>query len=279
MVGGPCRNWACRNERRETAPELRLPPTKRRFLLSALVSDLLILRLFLFAAYIFLFAAALTGYPRFPRWGWQGGAPTRRSQRREVGVWHPPGQVTALPSSVPLLTPTFLPPQPPPTDAISVDGLAWSSTIIVFHGYAVWRHLWDERPIRFRSEDEEQLWRLFHRRSGMYRLEMSECLRYGRWARYAAGDVIVTPGASHLRLHLVVEGLVELEVDHGAGKERVLNTLHSGTIFDFGVANVFGVYIGFECAQDVGFTARAKVGMFFDVLCVCMLLEGGWGGG
>ncbi|KAL6781328.1 hypothetical protein ACKKBG_A10695 [Auxenochlorella protothecoides x Auxenochlorella symbiontica] len=184
------------------------------FLLSALVSDLLILRLFLFAAYIFLFAAALTGYPRFPRWGWQ--------------------------------------------DAISVDGLAWSSTIIVFHGYAVWRHLWDERPIRFRSEDEEQLWRLFHRRSGMYRLEMSECLRYGRWARYAAGDVIVTPGASHLRLHLVVEGLVELEVDHGAGKERVLNTLHSGTIFDFGVANVFGVYIGFECAQDVGFTARAK---------------------
>lgn len=44
----------------------------RSFFLSALVSDLLLLRLFLFAAYIFLFTAALTGYPHFPQWGWQG---------------------------------------------------------------------------------------------------------------------------------------------------------------------------------------------------------------
>lgn len=45
---------------------------------------------------------------------------------------------------------------------------------LLFHGYSLGRLVWDERPISFRSEDEEQLWRFFYRRCGMGRLEMKQ---------------------------------------------------------------------------------------------------------
>lgn len=57
---------------------------------------------------------------------------------------------------------------------ISVDGLVWSSICLLLHGYALISLLLDERRIKFRSTDEEQLWRFFYRRSGMGRLEMKE---------------------------------------------------------------------------------------------------------
>lgn len=37
--------------------------------------------------------------------------------------------------------------------------------------------IWDERPIRFASEEQEQLWRYFNRRCGMGRLEMQQVSR------------------------------------------------------------------------------------------------------
>ena len=45
---------------------------------------------------------------------------------------------------------------------------------LLFHGYSLARLVWDERPISFRGEDEEQLWRFFYRRCGMGRLEMKQ---------------------------------------------------------------------------------------------------------
>lgn len=45
---------------------------------------------------------------------------------------------------------------------------------LLFHGYSLGRLVWDERPIRFQSEDEEQLWRFMYRRCGMGRLEMKQ---------------------------------------------------------------------------------------------------------
>lgn len=87
----------------------------------------------------------------------------------------------------------------------------------------------------------------------MFRMEMHECLKFGSWKRYSAGDVIVHPWTSRIKLHLVIEGLVELD------DTCEVSVKHSGTIFDFGVANIFGVYIGFDCSDEKGFTARAKV--------------------
>ena len=48
------------------------PTLPHSFFLSALVSDLLVLRCLLFMAYIFLLSGAITGYPSWPNWGWQG---------------------------------------------------------------------------------------------------------------------------------------------------------------------------------------------------------------
>ena len=42
---------------------------------------------------------------------------------------------------------------------------------------AVPQLIWDERRIRFASEEQEQVWRFFNRRSGMGRLEMQQVRR------------------------------------------------------------------------------------------------------
>ena len=39
---------------------------------------------------------------------------------------------------------------------------------------------WDERPVRLASSDDEELWRLVYRRSGMGRLEFKQALKLGR---------------------------------------------------------------------------------------------------
>lgn len=95
---------------------------------------------------------------------------------------------------------------------------------------------------------------------------MHECLKFGRWSRYCAGDVIVHPWTSRIKLHLIIEGLVELD------DTCEVSTKHSGTIFDFGVANIFGVYLGFDCSDEKGFTARAKVWLLFGHRCIARFL-------
>lgn len=52
----------------------------------------------------------------------------------------------------------------------------------LLHTAAYLSLLWDERPIKIRGEDEEQLWRLMYRRSGMNRLEFQACLKLGSYA-------------------------------------------------------------------------------------------------
>lgn len=50
----------------------------------------------------------------------------------------------------------------------------------VLHLYGLLSLIWDDRPICFPSEDEEQMWRLFYRRSGMGRLEFKNALKLGK---------------------------------------------------------------------------------------------------
>lgn len=70
---------------------------------------------------------------------------------------------------------------------------------------ALWRLLWDERPIRFSSEDEEAVWRCLHRRCGMARMEAKLMLKYAKWVTYEKGVVIYREGIDDPRLHLIVE--------------------------------------------------------------------------
>ena len=52
--------------------------------------------------------------------------------------------------------------------------MVWAVIGIVLHGLSMVLLLWDERKIRFKTEDEEAMWRFLYRRSGMGRLEMTE---------------------------------------------------------------------------------------------------------
>lgn len=50
----------------------------------------------------------------------------------------------------------------------------------LFHLQSFLALLWDERKVEFDSEDEEQLWRMVHRRSGMGRLEFQHAMKLGK---------------------------------------------------------------------------------------------------
>lgn len=195
------------------------------FFAAAIFGDVLLIRLFLTLAYVFLFAQAMCGQPRWP-------------------------SVT-------------------PTGALFLDTVLWAAASGTLHLVALVRLLLDERPVRFKTPEEEQLWRFFYRRSGMGRLEMSAVLRYGRWRHVAAGDVILDPLAACSRLCLMVQGVGEFaattgdpEAAGGAPGRAVSSRLLSGAFFDMRLLNVFGLYVGFEGSGAAGqgdkwFAARA----------------------
>lgn len=171
------------------------------FFLSGMWGDILIVRVFLFLAYIWLLATSITGAQAWPNYTFNGN--------------------------------------------ISVDGLVWAILNLYMHGSNILRLLWDERPIKFKTEDEEQLYRFFNRRGGMERMEMQIVLRKGSWRRIKAGEVILTPVQACTTLVLLVEGMAYYVLCTSKGKTKTA-TLFSGMTFDIALMNVFGVYIGFD---------------------------------
>ena len=79
------------------------------------------------------------------------------------------------------------------TGSISVDTIAWACINLVVNGISCGVMLWDERPIRFDCEDDEQMWRFFNRRSGMGRLEMKQV--GAAWAGVVGGSGTPLGGA------------------------------------------------------------------------------------
>lgn len=171
------------------------------FLVAALVSDVLLIRLFLCLAYLWLLISASLGLPKWPSME--------------------------------------------PTGGLAADTLTWACLCLFFHGFSLTRLLWDERRIRFQTEDEEQLWRFFYRRSGMGRLEFKQVLKYGSWLRVQAGKPIMAAHEAHLRFYVLVEGLASLQhAYHGVQEPPRLQ--YSGCCFDQNLLNLFGIYIHFE---------------------------------
>ncbi|KAL4430842.1 hypothetical protein ABPG75_006098 [Micractinium tetrahymenae] len=134
------------------------------------------------------------------------------------------------------------------TGGLAVDTIIWACLCLCFHGLSLFRLLFDERRIRFKSEDEEQLWRFMYRRGGMPRLEFKQVLKYGRWQRVAAGQPIIRGSQAHLRFFVLVEGLASLRLMYkGVPEEPRLQC--SGSCFDLNLLNVFGIYIHFEKSE------------------------------
>ncbi len=78
------------------------------------------------------------------------------------------------------------PPPPPPKQALS-------------------RLLFEERTIRFKTTDDEQLWCFFMRRSGMHKVDFLEVLKRGSYRRIAKGDTIYDVERDDITLYLMIE--------------------------------------------------------------------------
>lgn len=148
------------------------------------------------------------------------------------------------------------------TDAAFLDTIIWSALSGALHIVALVRLILDERRITFKTDDEEQLWRFFYRRSGMGRLEMKQVLKFGRWRRVKAGEVILDPVGACSNLCLMVEGVGKFAAANGepeSGVPAVTEKLVSGCFFDMRLLNVMGLYIGFEgYGPEKWFAAVAK---------------------
>ena len=210
-------------------PYFRVQLCNLSFLLAALVSDVLLIRLFLSLAYIFLLTAAALGLPKWPdaaSTGYisVGGCAAKAAAASAACKAH---QALLL-LRTPLTHHTSRP--APPTFP---DTLVWAGLALFFHLLSLCRLLWDERPVRFASEDEEQLWRFFYRRSGMGRLEMQQVLRYGGWRRVAAGEPILRGHEARLNFCLLVEGRASVRSMHQQHVETP-RPQFSGCCFDKG---------------------------------------------
>ncbi|PRW45226.1 blood vessel epicardial substance isoform X1 [Chlorella sorokiniana] len=143
-------------------------------------------------------------------------------------------------------------------DYVSIDGIVWAALNLIFHGLAMLQLMWDERPIKFAGEEQEQLWRYFNRRCGMGRLEMQQVLKRAQRAEYQAGEVILDSTACHTTLVLLVEGLATFTFKDEQGKLMKEATLKSGSTFDIGMLNIFGVYLAFEKGPEEQVTLTAS---------------------
>lgn len=190
------------------------------FLLSAFFGDLLLIRVCLIMAYIWLMTAACNGFPSWPH--------IKDGPAGEPGF-------------------------------ISVDGIVWAGLNLFFHGAALYRMLRDERRISLSQPEHESLWLFFYRRSGMGRLEFQTSMKRARLERFKAGEVVLDADGSHSTLMLLVEGLATYRMDDLKGKEVKGDTpLLSGCSFDIGLLNVLGVYLGFEKQPNEVVTVTAR---------------------
>eukprot|EP01147_Barroeca_monosierra_P002621 gene2621-5523_t len=128
---------------------------------------------------------------------------------------------------------------------IFLDIIIWSVITGSIHVYVIYCLIKDEAHIKLKDDEEEAVWRLFYRRSGMPRLEFCEVVKRAFWHRVKSGEVIVDETNELSRLHFIVEGIVEFEsAFHGVSSSP--RKLGSGDLFDLNVTNVFGVKVGFD---------------------------------
>lgn len=131
------------------------------------------------------------------------------------------------------------------TGRIEISTIVWSCMNLIVHGSAIARLVSDERPVKFKTEDEKQMRSFFGRRGGMGSLEVKEVLRRGKFRKVKAGEIILDKLQAIETFVLLVEGKAHCNRKDEDGLIRSLN-FYSGMGFDVGLLNVFGVYIGFE---------------------------------
>ncbi len=151
------------------------------------------------------------------------------------------------------------------TGRIEISTIVWSCMNLIVHGSAIARLLSDERPVKFKTEDERQMRAFFARRGGMGALEVKEVLKRGKFRKVKAGEKILDKLQAIDTYALLMEGKAHCIRREKDGRTSRAN-FYSGMTFDIGLLNVFGVYIGkcsFTCACMI-FCPQFKTIMVFD---------------
>jgi hypothetical protein len=190
------------------------------FTLAGFFSDILLIRIFLFLAYLWLLTSSSIGFPRWPGYT--------------------------------------------PTGTYSIDGIVWSGINLIVHLAAILRLLWDERPIHFSTDDEDQLARFLYRRGGFEAMEAQEVIRRGEFKKYHAGEVILNAVEATEKVVLLIEGKARFQRKTPGGSLESSNIFLSGMIWDIRLLSIFGVYLGFD-KGDVSFEV--------DALTDCLVFE------
>ncbi|KAI8106714.1 hypothetical protein M9434_001368 [Picochlorum sp. BPE23] len=146
---------------------------------------------------------------------------------------------------------------------------------LIVHGSAIVRLLSDERPIKFKTEDEKQMRAFFGRRGGMGSLEVKQVLKKGKFRKVKAGEKILDRQQAIDTFVLLIEGKAHCIRNERDGVVSTAN-FYSGMAFDIGLLNVFGVYIGFENKGSFEVVADADCVVFEwsiyalnDLACNC----------
>eukprot|EP00890_Picochlorum_soloecismus_P004625 jgi/Picsp_1/5163/NSC_02526-R1_hypothetical protein CHLNCDRAFT_136738 [Chlorella variabilis] len=147
------------------------------------------------------------------------------------------------------------------TGSIGLDAIIWACLNLIVHGAAILQLLYDERPIKFKSEDERQVATYFLRRGGMQAMEASIVISRGSFRHISKGACILDAISSCNKLSLLIDGKAHYVRTTSMGEVRK-NNLYSGMAFDIRLLNIFGVYLGFE--------ASASFEAFADTDCLVL---------
>lgn len=176
------------------------------FLMSAMWSDLILVRGCLILAYVNVLIFVLTGLPASGQW---------------VGNLQELALDTLLWAAVNLL----------------FHGIAF---------FRVFSDEINDKYAKLKTEDDKALFRMFNRTAGMHLLEFIQVRELGEWRRYKPGEVLTTHGQSLTRAFLVVEGVVEASLTKIGSTEPFKKLVYlSGHVFNLYIFNIFGVRIGF----------------------------------
>lgn len=150
--------------------------------------------------------------------------------------------------------------------SIMLDALLWLTFTGCFHWRAAWALLREELPRRpLANPDDVALFCYLHRRTGMFRPDYDRLHAIGTWQKFAIGEKIADVQAARRRLHIIVDGRVDIKLRYEGSSDENANGLRlsvgSGECFDLRLLNMCGVFIGFP-NEDFVATASADCLLF-----------------
>ncbi len=128
---------------------------------------------------------------------------------------------------------------------VSVDVAFWGLLTCLMNLWSLTRLLMDEREVIFKRPEDEELWRLFYRRSGIPKLCFKhDILQFGMLV-HCNKDYEFAKEEINKYFYLIIEGIVKIHTDINGIPVGGHIYLSSGECFNIFHANALGLKAGF----------------------------------